>query len=213
MLNKLVQFLFIFTFFSIIACKQEQKKQSISANKESKKIEYAKGFDIDKNSIIIKSPYPKSKETFTYSFSAKNSDIPHNITKLVVTSTTHIPSLELLNKEHVLVGFPHTKYISSEKTRARIDRGFVEELGKEHSLNTEVLLDLNPDLVISFSMGKMNKTLTTIQQAGIPVILNGDWLEETPLGRAEWIKLFGAVLNEQHKADSIFIALKIFGTN
>ncbi|OSY89599.1 ABC transporter substrate-binding protein [Tenacibaculum holothuriorum] len=208
MLNKLVKIVFFFTLLSITSCKKEQKESTFSIDKKTKKIEYADGFDIDENKIIIKSPYPKAEETFTYSFGKKNSDLKNNISKLVVTSTTHIPALELLNKEHLLVGFPHTKYISSEKTRARIDSGFIKELGKEHSLNTEILLDLNPDLVVSFSMGKMNKTLTTIQQAGIPIILNGDWLEETPLGRAEWIKLFGAILNEQQKADSIFNSIK-----
>ena len=45
---------------------------------------------------------------------------------------------------------------------------------------------------------------TNIQQLGIPVILNGDWLEETPLGRAEWIKLFGVLFEKEKEADSIF---------
>jgi iron complex transport system substrate-binding protein len=46
--------------------------------------------------------------------------------------------------------------------------------------------------------------LTTVQKAGISVIYNGDWLEETPLGRAEWIKFFGVLYKKEKQADSIF---------
>jgi iron complex transport system substrate-binding protein len=49
---------------------------------------------------------------------------------------------------------------------------------------------------------------TNIEQLGVPVILNGDWLEETPLGRAEWIKFFGVLFDEEKKADSIFNAIE-----
>jgi iron complex transport system substrate-binding protein len=43
-----------------------------------------------------------------------------------------------------------------------------------------------------------------IEKIGVPVIYNGDWVEETPLGKAEWIKLFGALFNKEQKADSVF---------
>ena len=202
--------LFITLFFS--SCKTDKKDTPKSNIDTSFAIEHATGFDIVKEGeltkLIIKTPYPNSKETFVYTLGDKNSEIKTPVSKIVVTSTTHIPVLELLGKEQSLIGFPHTKYISSEKTRALIDSGLVRELGKEHSLNTEVLLDIKPDLVVGFSMGKTNKTLTTVKKAGIPVIINGDWLEETPLGRAEWIKVFGAIYNENEKADSIFNAIK-----
>jgi iron complex transport system substrate-binding protein len=126
------------------------------------------------------------------------------IKKIVVTSTTHIPMLELLNEEKSLVGFPHTEYISSPKTRALISKKNIIELGKEENINTELLLDLNPELVVGFSMSSNNKMFANIKKAGIPVILNGDWLEKTPLGRAEWIKFFGVLFNKEKQANSVF---------
>jgi iron complex transport system substrate-binding protein len=112
--------------------------------------------------------------------------------------------LELLGEEKSLVGFQDTNYISSEKTRKRIDSGFVRELGNEAAMNTEVLFELQPDVVIGFAMNSVNKTYNLIEKHGIPVIINGDWLEETPLGRAEWIKFFGVLFNKEKEADSIF---------
>ena len=126
------------------------------------------------------------------------------IEKMVVTSTTHIPALELLNVENTLVGFPGTNYVSSEKVRARIDNKQIRELGKNEGINTEVLLDLKPNLVIGFGIDGNNKTFETIKKSGIPVIYNGDWVEGSPLAKAEWINFFGVLFNKEKEADSIF---------
>ena len=205
-----------------ISCKNEVIKVDIKQLFENN-IKYANGFDIiTKNGIkklIIKSPYQNSKDVFEYQI--KNKTVSKNInknnliievplTKIVVTSTTHIPMVELLNEEATVIGFPYSKYVSSEKTRQLIDSGNITEIGKENSLNTEILLDLEPEIVVGYSVSSADKSLTTIKKAGINVIYNGDWLEETPLGRAEWIKFFGVLFNKEKQADSIF---KIIETN
>ena len=200
-----------------ISCKKGVVKVDEKIQPEST-IKYAKGFDIINDNgtkkLIIKSAYQNSKETFSYNLYKKvpinaianatlnNIKIP--VKKIVVTSTTHIPMLELLNEETAIVGFPYSKFVSSEKTRALIDAGKITEVGKETSLNTEILLDLQPELVVGYSVSSADKSLTTIQKAGINVIYNGDWLEETPLGRAEWIKFFGVLFDKEKQADSIF---------
>jgi iron complex transport system substrate-binding protein len=122
----------------------------------------------------------------------------------VATSTTHIPSLEMLGVENTLVGFPHTDYISSDKVRSRIEAGKVKELGNNHDLNTEVLLDLQPDVIIGYGIDNQNATLDNLQKSGLKLLLNGDWNEETPLGKAEWIKFFGALYGKQKQANEIF---------
>ena len=210
-------------FLFMNSCKQEEKKLDKSTKEIIPKsiVKYAKGFDIFKynniTKLIIKSPYQEEKKEYIYQIRNKI-DIDSNavyfdglypvilvpIKKMVATSTTHIPMIELLGEEKSLIGFPHTKYISSKKTRALIEDGKITEIGREASMNTEILLDLKPELVIGFSMTETNKTLNLIEQNGIPVLLNGDWLEETPLGRAEWIKFFGVLFNKEKKADSIF---------
>ena len=185
-------------------------------------IKHAKGFDIqyfdNYKKIIIKSPYPDAKEQFEYILIAnensskfKSEAVPviHTpVEKIVVTSTTHIPMLELLDEENSLIGFPNMQYISSEKTVKNIQQGNIRELGKSEHINTEVLIDIAPEVVVSFSMTSANKMFSTIEKAGIPVLLNGDWLEETPLGRAEWIKFFGALYNKEKEADSIFTSIE-----
>lgn len=219
---KLVRIFFLFTII-LNSCKEGPdltRTLPPTINKDVK-LNYANGFRIEKSdhskTIEITNAWPEAEQKFTYLLLTKEqaSKITYNkddydaviitpITKTVVTSTTHIPALELLGVEQTLVGFPGTDYISSEKTRQRIDNGKVRELGKNEGINTEVLLELNPDVVIGFGVDGVNKTFETIKKAGIPVIYNGDWVESSALAKAEWIKFFGVLFNKEKEADSIF---------
>jgi iron complex transport system substrate-binding protein len=215
---KLVKFLIL--FFLISACKNEPKKEAIvSSERKQLKLKYAEGFKVTDygNYTVLEllKPWPKSEKTYTFGIANKNTivdwkpntfdgTIDSDLNKIVVTSTTHIPALELLGVEHTLVGFPGMDYISSEKTRQRIDEGHVRELGKNEGINTEVLLELSPDVVIGFGVDGVNKTFEIIKKAGIPVIYNGDWVESSALAKAEWIKFFGVLFNKEKEADSIF---------
>lgn len=210
-LSKIFAFTLLMLLFS---CKNDQKniESEGKINTEST-IKYAKGFDIQhfKNytKLTVKAPYQNSTEIFEFVLTSHKSNSDLNtiqipVNSIVVTSTTHIPMLELLNVEDKLIGFPNTDYVSSPKTRSLIANGFVKELGHEESINTELLLDLKPDLVVGFSLNSNNKMFSVIEKLGIPVLLNGDWLEETPLGRAEWIKFFGVLFDKEKMADSLF---------
>ena len=207
---------FLMLLFIFFSCKKEVIKKDTNSRQKSS-IKYAEGFDIiEENGVkklIIKAAYQNSKEVFEYSIiqrrkntiaNKNNKTIEVPVKHFVTTSTTHIPMIELLDEENAIIGFPNATYISSEKTRALIDKGNIVEIGKESSLNTEILLHLQPELVVGYSVASADKSLSTLKKAGIKVIYNGDWLEETPLGRAEWIKFFGVLFDKEQQADSIF---------
>lgn len=218
--NYKLQFLLLFLSLTI-SCKNGSSKQEKITSEQKVELKYATGFSInnyDNYKVLeIKNSWPKADKTFTYlvltkqqeTVSTFNKDkydgiITTPVEKIVVTSTTHIPALELLGVEQTLVGFPGTDYISSEKIRVRIDNNQVRELGKNEGINTEVLLELQPNLVVGFGVDGVNKTFETIQKSGIPVVYNGDWVEASALARAEWIKFFGVLFNKEQEADSIF---------
>ncbi len=217
---KITRFLILFLIVS--ACKNETETDP-SKTSETKQLtlKYAQGFVVHESAnnktIEITKAWPKAEKKYTYLLLTKeqaskntynkddyNGVIITPITKTVVTSTTHIPALELLGVEETLIGFPGTDYVSSEKTRKRIDEGKVRELGKNEGINTEVLLEMNPAVVIGFGIDGVNKTFETLKKAGIPVIYNGDWVESSALAKAEWIKFFGVLFNKEKEADSIF---------
>ena len=215
---------FLFLLVLLLSCKQEKKVNTpISTQKLTEQtIFYASGFTIENKEnykkIQITSPWPNTKDTFTYILypkgnekpliSGKATSIEIPINKTVVTSTTDIPMLEYLEIEDKLVGFPHLDYISSEKIRTLIDQGNIEELGNNGHLNTELTLALAPELIIGFSATGDTKTYQLLEKTGIPVVINGSWMEQHPLGRAELIKFVAAFYHKEKEADSIFKSIE-----
>jgi iron complex transport system substrate-binding protein len=210
---------FLFSIFIVFSCKTDKKNSSIiNQSGDTLSVTYAKGFSIVQYEgykiVNVKNPWPEANKTYRYLLVENESKVPSKIkydhrinipvSKIVVTSTTHIPSLEALNQESSLVGFPGLNYISSEKTRELIKENKITELGKNEAINTEVLISLEPDVVIGFAVNGNNKTFNTIEKSGIPVVYNGDWIEESPLGKAEWIKFFGAFFNRSEEAEQLF---------
>lgn len=214
-LFKCISFLLL---LSIIGCKQKDSFYNTKIKNSKYLVRYAKGLEIYKykgfSILKITNPWPEAKEIFTYILQEKNGIIPDSLQQftvvsiplksIVVTSTTHIPALELLGVENTLVGFPNTDYISSVKTRKLIDAGKVREVGVNENLNAEVLIDMKPNVIVSFGLNNSNPTLDNLQKSGLKVMLNGDWTEQSPLGKAEWIKFFGALYGLDSKANAIF---------
>ncbi|MEM9339996.1 MAG: ABC transporter substrate-binding protein [Bacteroidota bacterium] len=169
------------------------------------KVSYASTFHFEviegQEHVVVDEPWPGSKEKKRYSL-----DKP--LKRIVCTSTSHLPYFELLGLEDLVVGFPNVEYISSEKFNQKVQNGTLLDLGSGNSLNMEALIGLNPDAVIAFDIGTESNTLGKVKEAGIPVYYNSDFLEQSPLGRAEWIKFFGAIFGREKKADSIFAKIE-----
>jgi iron complex transport system substrate-binding protein len=223
MKTTLYTFLLCFLLIGATSCKKEANPKIVSKPVTVKNVvEHAKGLEIYRHDgftiIKVTNPWPDAKEQFTYVLHKKDAVIPDSFKQytavqvplktVVVTSTTHIPSLEMLDVENTLIGFPGTDYISSPKTRERIDSGKVTQVGSNESVNTEVMIDLAPDAVVGFSISSNNKALAALEKSGMKVLYNGDWTEQSPLGKAEWIKFFGALYGLDDKAYELFTQIE-----
>lgn len=173
-------------------------------------VSYANGYKI----VEVLQPFPGAEESRRYLLLPAGMEVPSDVEadaivripvrEMVMLSTTHIPALDMLGASDVLTGFPTTDFISSPAMRQRIDSGSVRDLGASNGLNIEGLLELSPDLVMAYGMGPQDKSLRSLERTGIPVVLNADFLEQSPLGRAEWIKFTALFLNKEKEADSVF---------
>jgi len=208
-------FLLFFPFLFLLSCNNNEK--SVEESAPSAELSFATGFTIQEKEkytlVTVNTPYKNATSALKYVLYPRNGTkptveadayIPVPLKSIVCTSTTHIPLLDYLEETDKLVGFPTADYISSKPMRDRIDAGKVVELGIDNALNVEKLIELNPELVMAYTMtsdfGQFNK----IQEAGIPVLINAEYLEADPLGRAEWIKLAGLLFGKEEKADSVF---------
>ena len=189
----------------LIACISCQLKEAGTTASGTVNLAYASTFEIvsgaDETTLINTKPWPKAAVTKAFTFNQP-------LKRIICTSTSHLPYVEMLESEEVVVGFPNAHFISSSNFISRIENGSIKNLGNGQSLNMELLIDLKPDAVIGFDAGGDSNSLDKIEKLGIPVIYNSDYLEQTPLGRAEYIKFFGVLLGKEKQADSIFNAIK-----
>jgi iron complex transport system substrate-binding protein len=211
--------LFSFLVLLLIGCKKETHTTTEFI---SNQIEFAENFELyeyqDYKIVRIKNVSPASTQQETYVFHKKEVLLPDSLKQyisvvvpvqsIVVTSTTHIPSLEMLGVENSLIGFPGLDYISSEKVRVLIDSGKIKEVGRNERLNTELVLDLDPEVLVSYTINQTSEILENLKNAGVKVLLNGDWNEKHALGKAEWIKFFGALFDKDEKAKEVFDTIK-----
>lgn len=207
-----------FVVAGFVSCKKEKEETTISSQ-PTNSIEYAQGLSIrdygQYTVVDVRQAWVGADKTFKYVLYKESANtIPDSlkalpsvkvpIASIAVTSTTHLPSLVILEEEHTLKGFPGLNYVSSPSIRKAIDEGQVKELGQNEQLNTELVLDMSPNAIVAFAMDGSNAALNTIAKSGIPVIYNGDWVEQSPLGKAEWIKLFGALYGKEKEAKLFF---------
>lgn len=125
--------------------------------------------------------------------------------KVVCMSTTHLAMISSLGEGESVVGFSGTRFIYNNSLVQGVRSGKIREVGYEDNLNKELIVKLNPDLIIVYGIGSESAGyLGKLKEMGIRVLYNADYLEEDPLGKAEWIRFMGALFCKEEMADSIF---------
>lgn len=213
----------IFISVALLCCKQKEADQHHDEKTiQEIKLKYAQGFKVyilqHAKLVEITYPFQGAVTGHKYLLVQRGYAVPEHdaetrvitvpLQTIACTSTTHIPFLDYLGETDKLVGFTSTDYISSEKMRQRIDQGYVTELGSEKGINLEKLVLLKPDLIMGYSVSSDYGQFRKIEELGIPVVINAEYLEKHPLGRAEWIKFIALLFNKETEADSVFQSIE-----
>lgn len=120
--------------------------------------------------------------------------------RIAVLSTTHIPYVLALGAGDELVGAAYVDQVPDPRFQERVASGKVAELVRVDRLDKERYLALAPELVFDQVPGI---TQGAPQLQGAVLVPVTEFLEEHPLGRTEWIRVFGALLGRLDEADSI----------
>lgn len=200
---------------SLFSCSTKSEIKNETNNNTT--LKYAKRFQIKKftdytvlellgnrnNKTITASFVLYLNQKPTYSKEAYYIKIP--ITTVACMSSIYAAMLSKMNVQKTIVAIDNVDYYTNSYIQSRVKEGIVKELAKGPTIEVEKMLALNPELLLTFGMGNpaadVDKKLIT---AGIPVAVSLDHLEETPLGRAEWIKFFACFFNKEKLADSLF---------
>jgi iron complex transport system substrate-binding protein len=179
-------------------------------------LEYTEGFSVEYFNnykvVTVLTPYPGAEETFTYVLVQCGTPAPDELPEgavvivvpvqsIVTMSTTYLPTLDLLGVTDTIVGMDEFDYTNLPSIRERIDSGELTEVGSGSTVNVEALLELEPDLIMNQTFGTPDPILV---DEGLPVVINGDWVDTTPLGRAEWMKFIALFYNGEASAQEAF---------
>lgn len=125
------------------------------------------------------------------------------VTRVVALSTTVLPAFAELDREDALVGVQEGRWVQTPEIAERIRSGAVVSVGE--NWEPERILNLNPDLVLAYAVGDPYfDRYPILERLGIPVFLVQEFREESPLARAEWVKVLGCVLGRDHRAEDLF---------
>lgn len=149
--------------------------------------------------VLVKCGAPKPKLSGKL---AKAQQLTTPVRTLFSASTTHLPNLDALDKLDTLTGVGSKSLISSKAAAERASSSQVTEFAKGGKADAEKIVSAKPDVVITG--GDPDKAYGTVQKAGIPVLSDAEFLESNPLGKAEWIKFFGALTGTEQKATETF---------
>ncbi|MCG8480377.1 MAG: ABC transporter substrate-binding protein [Spirochaetales bacterium] len=123
------------------------------------------------------------------------------IVSLATPAIAHLRDLDALDR---LVAVDTAAYVYDNGVRRMIREGAVAEVGSGGSLDMETLISLSPDLVVASAFGPDDPTMLRIRAAGVPFVVLADWREQSPLGRSEWVRLFGLLTGREARAEALF---------
>jgi iron complex transport system substrate-binding protein len=127
------------------------------------------------------------------------------VSTAVSMSTTYLPHFVELGLLDALIGTDEFDFVYSPAVRERIDAGEIAEVGGGSFVDVELVLALEPDVVFTYGIGSADYDAhPALIAAGIPTVLNGDYMETSPLGRAEWVKFTSLFFNAEAQANALF---------
>ncbi len=120
------------------------------------------------------------------------------VRQFAVQSSAHVALADFAGVADRITGLGSFQYIYSPTVRAGIKTGKVKEIGVDSRINSELVISMHPGVLIAMTNpDAAYGQYKPLMDAGIPVLPDGEWLETSPLGRAEWVKLFGALVDRE----------------
>jgi iron complex transport system substrate-binding protein len=190
-----------------------------AASQAGPRINYARGFTIDYfdhyKEVKILNHSAGSTDTLDYLLLPAGIPAPPGhahaqviripVQSMIVTGSTHIAQADFAGVADRITGVGNGQYVICPVVREGLRTGRVRQVGVEGSMNNELAISMRPGFIMTMTnpdaaFGEYK----TLMDAGIPILPNADWLETTPLGKAEWVKLMGALTDREDVVDKKF---------
>lgn len=179
---------------------------------------YAAGFEIvgaeDAASTIIRvrDPWQGAEGIETQLFIARDGErapegfdgqvLDGDARRVVCMSSTHVAMLDAVDAVQRIVGVSGIGFIANEWIAGHRDT--VGDVGYDGNIDYELIVALDPDLVLLYGVSGASGLEPKLRELGIPFVYIGEYLEESPLGKAEWLVAVAETVGRRAEAERIF---------
>ncbi|MDR2286057.1 MAG: ABC transporter substrate-binding protein [Prevotellaceae bacterium] len=197
------------------APKTAEKNRNTFSEYEIYKPKYAHGFSLyrsgDTTVLKVTDPWQFASDVeFNYFLTPNASpnalnEIKIPVTKAVCMSTTHVAFISALDRITSISGVSGLRHVSDSAVIAMSKENKVVDVGYDSNLSYELVFSLMPDVVFAYGVkGEFATIEKKLNELGVKVVYFGEYMEDTPLGKAEWIVAMSAFFGEQQCAVKIF---------
>jgi iron complex transport system substrate-binding protein len=220
-------FILMLGFFSCQSGKSNKKKYEQDSNTSvdsafyhQTSVKHAKGFQIKilkkgLKELTVWDPWNSGKVFQKYYLTNRGEDINTDsltdglivevpVKSIAALSSTQIGILKFLGVEDRIVAVSLQNRIFDEELNEKAQSGKIQAVGHAETLNFEKIVEIDPELVMVAGFMKVTDRETKLMNAGLPVAYNIEWMESSPLARAEWAKFIAAFFNKEDEADQHF---------
>ena len=131
------------------------------------------------------------------------STITFPLQRSVVFNTAHASLIGMLNATDRIAGVADLKYMLLPDVQRRVQQGEIVDCGNSMSPDIEQIVSLHADAIL-LSPFENSGGYGRLEKLGIPIIECADYMETSPLGRAEWMRFYGLLFGCSQQADSLF---------
>lgn len=199
-----------------VSCNSGKEQRSCTLSEESVTVAYAQGFRLSQGDgyrrVDIINPWDTTQLLRTYLLVNRNDSLPEHMPDGVVVrtplrnalvfSSVHCSLINELQCLDAVGGVCDSEYIYIDALQHRLQNGTLVDAGNSTAPDIEKVIDLNPDAILLSPFENVRHE--RLEKTGIPIIECADYMENTPLGRAEWMRLMGWFFGCDAVADSLF---------
>ena len=181
----------LLSFLAVFSCARQDRIVEIGSSQE-----YARFFDVvvddSLTGVVVIQPDCMGADTLWF-------ESPMD--RLICMSSSHVAALSAIGADSVVVAVSGLRYVSDPD----VVRSGVVDIGYDAALDYEAILGLEPDLVVTYAVtGAEPAYVGKLRSLGVKTLVLHDHLEQHPLARAEYVRLFGALTGRRHVADSVY---------
>lgn len=129
--------------------------------------------------------------------------------RVVCMSSTYVAMIDALDCTERVVGVSGIDYFYNTRVREAAEAGRVRDVGHDSDINFELLLTLRPDVVLIYGVAGENGVANAkLDELGIPYFYLGDYVEESPLAKAEWTVVVAEILGVRERGEELFAGIE-----